>query len=88
MDFANNIVMETIHCSKLDAIQNCEEISGRELTCTDHVENRVGDPIWYSSNVSCFRSRDLDWRLNHNVTGILQDIYGANRERWSEAKLA
>lgn len=72
------------HCSLLEAIQLCQEITGRELTHTYHDEHRIGDHIWYVSNVSRFQSHYPRWRLTFNVYDILQDIYQANRDRWRE----
>ena len=70
------------HCSMLEAIQMCQEITGRELNYSYHDENRTGDHIWYVSNVSRFQSHYPEWKLTHNVYDILKDIYHANCERW------
>lgn len=72
------------NCSILEAVQMCQEISGRELACSYQMENRVGDHMWYISDVSRFRSHYPAWNLTFNIREILQDIYDANCERWSE----
>ena len=71
------------HCSVLEAIQSCQEISGRELACSYQDDNRLGDHMWYVSDVSRFQTHYPEWKLSHNVSDILQDIYEANCERWS-----
>ncbi|MCA9156781.1 MAG: NAD-dependent epimerase/dehydratase family protein [Planctomycetales bacterium] len=73
------------HCSILEAIQICQQIAGRELSYEYRDENRMGDHMWYVSDVSRFQSHYPEWRLTYHVSDILQDIYDANRERWSEA---
>lgn len=71
------------HCSVLEAIQHCQEISGRELAYTYQDNNRLGDHMWYVSDVSRFQAHYPEWNLSHNVSDILKDIYEANCERWS-----
>lgn len=70
------------HCSMLEAIKICEEISGRELSYTYADDNRMGDHIWYVSDVSKFQSHYPDWKLTLNVQDILQQIYDYNVDRW------
>jgi len=72
------------HCSMLEAIQMCEEISGKKLSYTYEDDNRMGDHIWYVSDVSKFQSHYPDWKLTKNVKTILTEIYEFNTERWQE----
>ena len=73
------------HCSMLEAIKMCEEIAGRPLRQTYENTNRVGDHIWYVSDVSKFKSHYPNWKLTKNVYDILAEIYQANCERWTQA---
>lgn len=73
------------NCSMLEAIRLCEEITGRELSWTYRETNRVGDHIWYVSDLRHFRGHYPDWSLTYDVAGILQEIYEANAERWARA---
>ena len=73
------------HCSMLEAIQICQEISGRELTHSYAEDNRIGDHMWYVSDVSKFQSHYPDWNLTLNVTDILKQIYEYNLDRWEAA---
>src|SRR5207244_11285958 len=42
------------NCSMLEAIALCEEISGRKSTWSYEETNRIGDHIWWISDVSKF----------------------------------
>ena len=72
------------HCSMLEAIQMCEEISGKKLSYTYEDDNRMGDHIWYVSDVSKFQNHYPDWKLTKNVKTILTEIFQFNTERWQE----
>ncbi len=70
------------NCSMLEAINMCEEISGNKMI-TNYVENnRIGDHIWWISDISKFKSHFPDWDLTKNVIDILRDIYSFNKDRW------
>lgn len=71
------------HCSMLEAIALCEEITGRELPYQIVDENRIGDHMWYVSDVRKFQAHYPTWRLTYDVRGILQEIFDANVERWT-----
>jgi CDP-paratose 2-epimerase len=65
------------NCSMVEAIAMCEEITGRRMD-TEYVEtNRVGDHIWWISDVSKLQNHFPEWRLTRNVRDILQEIYVA-----------
>lgn len=70
------------NCSMLEAIQICEEITGRKMRTTYVENNRIGDHIWWISDVSKFSSHFPGWRLTKNVRDILTDILAFNQERW------
>lgn len=72
------------HCSMLEGIKMCEEISGRELQYTYEEDNRMGDHIWYVSDVSKFQSHYPKWSLTKDVRTILGEIYEYNTQRWQE----
>ena len=72
------------HCSMLEGIKMCEEISGRKLQYTYEEDNRMGDHIWYVSDVSKFQSHYPKWSLTKDVRTILGEIYEYNTQRWQE----
>lgn len=65
------------NCSMLEAIDLCEEISGRVLDWSYEDEARVGDHIWWISDVRRFRSDYPDWEYAHDLHSILQEIHDA-----------
>jgi len=71
------------NCSMLEAIDLCEQISGRKLNWKYVDENRVGDHIWWISDLKRFQSHYPDWKLEYDVPRILAEIYELNRERWA-----
>jgi CDP-paratose 2-epimerase len=73
------------NCSMLEAIDLCQEISGRKLNYSYSEDNRIGDHIWYVSDLSKFKQRYPDWSITYNVPRILQEIYDKNLERWTES---
>ena len=73
------------HCSMLEAIQISEEISGRKLDYSYEDDNRMGDHIWYVSDVSKFQAHYPKWSLTKDVRTILTEIYQFNTSRWEEA---
>ncbi len=71
------------NCSMIEAIELCEEISGRPLQWTYSDGNRQGDHIWWISDVRKFQKDYPNWRLTYDVPRILQEIYENNVDRWS-----
>jgi CDP-paratose 2-epimerase len=70
------------HCSMLEAIEICQEITGRELDSSYVEEPRVGDHIWYISDLSRFKRRYPDWSIRYDVRRILEEIHAHCAERW------
>jgi CDP-paratose 2-epimerase len=70
------------NCSMLEAITMCQEITGQELDWTYSDTNRIGDHIWYVSDLGKFCGHYPDWHLEYDVPALLREIYEVNRERW------
>ena len=70
------------NCSMAEAIQLCQEIAGRELEWTYTETNRIGDHIWYISDIRKFQSHYPAWRQEYDLRRLAQDIYDKNTERW------
>ena len=69
------------NCSMLEAINLCEEISGRRLTWKYEEDNRIGDHIWWISDVRKFQEHYPEWKFRYDLREILEEIYQAvNRE--------
>ncbi len=70
------------NCSMLEAIKICEEITGRKINWTYSETSRVGDHIWWISDIGKFMKHYPAWRQEYNVPKILREIYELNAERW------
>jgi CDP-paratose 2-epimerase len=70
------------NCSMLEAIQLCEAISGKKLNWSYEETNRIGDHIWWISDLRKFESHYPEWRLTYTVQGILEEIFAQNGGRW------
>src|SRR3954453_15795358 len=68
------------NCSMLEAIAQCEEISGRKLTWSYEENNRIGDHIWWISDVRKFQSHYPKWKFRYDLRAILEEIYRAVAE--------
>jgi CDP-paratose 2-epimerase len=73
------------NCSMLEAITDCERIAGRELDWTLSDDNRIGDHMWWISDLQEFRDDYPDWKLQYDVEAILREIHDANVEQWTAA---
>ncbi len=69
-------------CSILEAIEICEEIVDKKLDWTYQETNRVGDHIWWISDVRKFKNHYPGWDLTFNVRDILTEIFTTNSSRW------
>ena len=67
------------NCSMLEAIDLCEEISGRKLNWSYVEDNRIGDHIWWISDVRKFQGHYPAWNYRYNLRGILEEIHNACR---------
>ena len=65
------------NCSMLEAIDLCQEISGRKLTWSYEETNRIGDHIWWISDVRRFQEHYPKWKFRYGLREILEEIYAA-----------
>jgi CDP-paratose 2-epimerase len=45
--------------------------------------NRIGDHIWWISNVRKFKAHYPQWELTYSVQDILEQMFTHNIGRWS-----
>ncbi len=69
------------HCSMLEAIALCEQVSGRKLHWTYTDDNRIGDHIWYVSDVSKFQRHYPGWAYRYDLHALIEAIYQGWRTR-------
>jgi CDP-paratose 2-epimerase len=65
------------NCSMLEAIRLCEDISGRQLNWSYKEDNRIGDHIWWISDVSKFQQHYPHWKYRYDLRGTLEEIHAA-----------
>ena len=65
------------NCSILEAIDLCQEISGRKLDWQYEETNRIGDHIWWISDVRKFQSHYPEWKFRYGLRDILEEIHRA-----------
>ncbi len=76
------------NCSMMEAIDFCQDIAGRKLDFSYAEENRVGDHIWYVSDLAKFKAHYPVWDITYDVPRILGEIYAHNLERWAHTEPA
>ena len=63
------------NCSMMEAINMCEEITGKKMNYTYSEGNRIGDHIWWISDVSKFKDHYPTWDYKYDIKDILIEIY-------------
>jgi CDP-paratose 2-epimerase len=66
------------NCSMLEAIAICEEITSNKMNYTYSENNRIGDHIWWISDVSKFKSHYPEWNWKYSLKDIMVQIHDAN----------
>jgi CDP-paratose 2-epimerase len=74
----------TADLSVLEAIAKIEELSGKTASYELDPVNRVGDHIWYVSDMSKFRSHFPDWEYTYDGDAILQELVEYATAGWHE----
>jgi CDP-paratose 2-epimerase len=69
------------NCSMIEAIKICERMTGKKMNYSYSNENRIGDHIWYISDVNKFKNHYPDWSYKYNLEDILSQIYYSFRNR-------
>ena len=70
------------NCSMLEAIESCEKISGNKMIYTYAKSNRIGDHIWYISDVSKFKQQYPDWNYKFDLESTLVQMYNGMIKRY------
>ena len=72
------------NCSMLEAITMCEEITGNKLSFSYSDTNRIGDHIWYISDVGKFQSHYPGWKFTYGIHETLSEMYYSLKNRLEE----
>ena len=73
------------NCSMLEAIKVCEQISGNTMNYTYSDTNRVGDHIWYISNLNKFKEHYPGWNWSYDLDQTLVQIHDSMVARLGQA---
>jgi len=65
------------NCSMIEAIGFCEKMTGNKMNYFYSDNNRVGDHIWWISDVTKFKRDYPDWHWKYGLEDILTDIHAA-----------
>lgn len=65
------------NCSMQEAITLCEEITGNKMNYSYSDTNRIGDHIWYISDVSRFQSHYPEWEFKYGLEATLTQIFSS-----------
>ncbi len=63
------------NCSMQEAIALCERASGKRMSVSYVETPRVGDHIWWISDVSKFRRDYPDWEYRYDLEGVVASVY-------------
>lgn len=69
------------NCSMLEAIDLCEEITGNKMNYSYSETNRIGDHIWYISNLTKFKSHYPNWNWKYDLKETLVEMYNGIKSR-------
>jgi CDP-paratose 2-epimerase len=70
------------NCSMLEAIELCQEISGKTLDYTVSDAARIGDHRWWISDLDAFRRDYPNWEPEYDLRATLEQIHDRNADRW------
>lgn len=63
------------NCSMLEAIALCEEITGRPMNWSYADDNRIGDHIWWISDLRKFQSHYPGWTWTRSLRDTLGEMH-------------
>jgi len=69
------------NCSMKEAIIICEEITGKKMNYSYSETNRIGDHIWWISDLTKFKSHYPGWDWKYSLNDILVQIHDGLTER-------
>jgi CDP-paratose 2-epimerase len=73
------------NCSMLEAIELCEQISGKTLNYALSDQARIGDHRWWISDLTAFHEDYPAWQHEYDLETTLREIHDRNADRWLAA---
>jgi len=74
-----------VNCSVLEAVEACRALTGRRIDYDYDPQPRVGDHVWYVSDLTKFRLHYPTWRIEYDLDAILRDIADRRRDGGTSA---
>jgi CDP-paratose 2-epimerase len=62
------------NCSMVEAIRAAERITGKKMNYRLIDDNRIGDHIWYISDVRAFQRDYPEWKYRYSIEDIYQQV--------------
>ena len=69
------------NCSMKEAIALCEEITGNKMNIQYSEINRIGDHIWYISDLSKFKQHYSEWNWKYDLRTTAVEIFESMSKR-------
>jgi len=69
------------NCSMIEGIQLCEKITGNKMNYSYSESNRIGDHIWYISDMRKFKNHYPAWTWKYNLEDILSQMFAEMKQR-------
>jgi CDP-paratose 2-epimerase len=69
------------NCSMLEAIELSEKITGKKMNYSYTETNRIGDHIWWISDLAKFKAHYPNWEYKYGINDILEQIHNSMAER-------
>jgi CDP-paratose 2-epimerase len=63
------------NCSMLEAIEICERITGNKMNYSYTESNRIGDHIWWVSDVGKFKNHYPEWTWKYDLENLMVQIF-------------
>jgi CDP-paratose 2-epimerase len=69
------------NCSMMEAVSLCEKITGNKMNIAYSETNRIGDHIWYISNLNKFKEHYPDWNWEYGLELTMSQIHDSISSR-------
>jgi CDP-paratose 2-epimerase len=69
------------NCSMIEAIRIAESLTGRQMQWSYAETNRVGDHIWWISDIRKLQTHCPQWQITYGIEQIMGEIYEAQIKR-------
>jgi len=69
------------NCSMIEGIRLCESITGNRMNYSYSEDSRIGDHIWYISDMSKFKKQYPEWTWKYTLDDILSQIFQEMKKR-------